>query len=108
MSHWAEIDETNTVLRVVVGDEREPEEMVQWLTDNLGGTWLQTSYNTSNGVHYTADREPSDDQSKAFRKNYAGIGYIYDEALDAFIPPMPTEGEWVLDEDTCLWVEVAE
>ena len=68
--------------------------------------WLQTSYNTYDGVHYTTDEEgnrvPSEDQSKAFRKNFAAIGYTYDEERDAFIPPKPFES-WVLNEDSCLW-----
>ena len=54
------------------------------------------------GVHYK-DGLPSDDQSKAFRFNYAGIGFSYDETRDAFIPPK-FYASWVLDEDTCLWV----
>lgn len=60
---------------------------------------LRTSYNTSGGVHANGG-EP-------FRKNYAGIGYTYDADRDAFIPPKP-EGDWVLNEDTCLWDEVIE
>ena len=67
-----------------------------------GFTVKQTSYNTHGGIHYT-DGEPSADQSKALRYNYAGIGYSYDEDRDAFIPPQPY-ASWVLDEDTCLWV----
>lgn len=107
MSHWAQIDENNLVTQVTVGNNDEPDEGYQWLIDNLGGRWIQSSYNTYGGVHYT-DGEPSEDQSKALRFNHAGIGYSYDEALDAFIPPMPIEGEWVLDEATCTWVEVPE
>ena len=61
----------------------------------------RTSYNTRGGVHYT-NGEPSADQSKAFRKNYAGIGYTYDETRDAFIPPKPFDS-WVLNETSCLW-----
>jgi hypothetical protein len=65
--------------------------------------YRQTSYNTRGGVHYDPETgEPSDDQTKALRFNYAGIGYTYDEDRDAFIPPKPFES-WVLDEDTCLW-----
>ena len=63
----------------------------------------RTSYNTRGGVHYQADNKtPSEDQSKAFRKNFAGIGYYYDEQYDAFIPPKPYPS-WILNEDTCLW-----
>jgi len=85
MAHWAEIDENNLVVRVTVGSNDEPDEGYQWLLDNLGGTWVQTSYN------------------RTIRKNYAGAGFAYDENRDAFIPPQPY-ASWVLDEDTCLWV----
>jgi hypothetical protein len=85
MSHWAEIDENNIVIRVTVGNNNEPDEGYQWLIDNLGGNWIKTSYNGN------------------IRKNYAGIGYKYDKDRDAFIPPKPNEGEWTFNEDTCLW-----
>ena len=85
MAHWAELDENNLVVRVTVGNNDEPDEGYQWLLDNLGGTWVQTSYNGN------------------IRYNYAGISYTYDEDRDAFIPPQPY-ASWVLDEDTCLWV----
>jgi hypothetical protein len=84
MSHWAEIDSNNTVLRVLVGNNSDPNEGYDWLIENLGGTWVKTSYNGN------------------IRKNYAGIGYTYDEARDAFIPPKPFES-WLLNEDTCQW-----
>jgi len=65
--------------------------------------WKKTSYNTRGGIHYQADNNtPSQDQSKAFRKNYAGIGYYYDSIRDAFIPPKPFPS-WTLNEDSCLW-----
>jgi hypothetical protein len=86
MAHWAEIDKNKTVLRVLVGDNNDPEgdEGYKWLIDNLGGTWIKTSYNGS------------------IRKNFAGIGYIYDEERDAFYTPQPFPS-WTLDEDTCIW-----
>jgi hypothetical protein len=84
MSHFAEIDENNVVLRVLVGDNDMPNEGYDWFVENLGGTWIKTSYNGS------------------IRKNYAGIGYTYNEELDAFIPPKPYES-WTLNESTCLW-----
>lgn len=88
MAHWAEIDQNNIVTRVTVGDNNDPDEGYQWLIDNLGGTWIKTSYNaTTNG----------------FRKNYAGIGYLWDEDRDAFIPPQRFPS-WTLDEETCNWV----
>lgn len=98
MAHWAEIDENNIVLRVLVGDNNDPDEGYQWLVDNLGGTWIKTSYNTIGGVH-TLGGEP-------LRKNYAGAGFLYDPIRDAFIEPKPKEGDWVLNEDTCRWVEI--
>ena len=72
------------------------------LTARTGDVYKQTSYNTRGGVHYQADGTPSADQSKALRKNYAGLGYTYDAGRDAFVPPRPY-ASWVLDEDTCLW-----
>jgi hypothetical protein len=91
MSHWAEVNENNIVLRVTVGDNNDPagDEGYQWLIDNLGGTWIKTSYNGN------------------IRKNFAGIKFTYDQTRDAFIPPKPEEGNWVLNEDTCRWEEVA-
>ena len=71
------------------------------LTERTGDVYKQTSYNTSGGVHYT-DGKPSKDQSKAVRKNFAGIGFSYDPERDAFIPAKPYES-WTLDEATCLW-----
>lgn len=71
------------------------------LTARTGDVYKQTSYNTRGGVHYT-DGTPSADQTKAFRKNYAGLGYTYDAGRDAFVPPKPYNS-WVLNEDTCLW-----
>jgi hypothetical protein len=65
--------------------------------------WKKTSYNTRGGIYYEADNNtPSIDQSKAFRKNYAGIGYYYDSIRDAFIPPKPFPS-WTLNEESCLW-----
>lgn len=99
MGHWAQINTKNYVQRVVVADDDRKE----WLETNLGGVWIQTSYNTYGGVHYDQETgQPSLDQSKALRFNYAGIGFTYDEVRDAFIPPQPSES-WVLNEETCLW-----
>jgi len=65
--------------------------------------WKQTSYNTKGGIHYQSDGEtPSEDQSKSFRKNYAGIGFKYDKTKDAFIEPQPFTS-WILNETTCQW-----
>jgi hypothetical protein len=86
VSHWAELDENNFVLRVVVGDNDDPkgDEGYKTITDLLGGRWVQTSYNGN------------------FRKNYAGIGYSYDPQRDAFIPIQPFP-DWVLNEQSCRW-----
>jgi len=65
--------------------------------------WKQTSYNTKGGMHYLSNNfGPSLTQEKAFRKNFACIGMIYDESRDAFIQPQPYPS-WILDEDTCWW-----
>ena len=106
MSHFAKLDENNVVTFVTVG-RQEDDGLEAELTARTGDVYKQTSYNTYGGVHYTTDddgnRIPSEDQSKALRKNYAGIGFTYDADRDAFIPPKPYDS-WVLDEDTCLWV----
>lgn len=98
MAHFAKLDNTCTVIGVFPGNENETE---LELIIRTGDTYRRTSYNTSGGVHYT-NGEPSADQSKAFRKNFAGIGYRYDVERDAFIPPK-TRPSWVLNETTCLW-----
>ena len=107
MSHWAEIDNDNKVIRVLVGDNNDPagDEGYQWLVDNLGGTWIKTSYNSK------------------IRGTYAGIGYTYNPDEDIFVTPqpypswirsgsfwnpptpMPTEGFWNWDESSLSWVE---
>ena len=104
MAHYAQLDSDNVVVNVFVGRDDVVEGIDDWETYYApeGFTVKQTSYNTRGGVHYR-DGLPSDDQSKALRFNYAGIGYSYDETRDAFIPPQPY-ASWVLDEDTCLWV----
>jgi hypothetical protein len=106
MAHYAYVDETGTVTSVIVGrdeDDLEPgiTSWEEYFTAKGKGQAVRTSYNTRGGVHYT-DGEPSADQSKALRFNYAGIGFTYDADRDAFIPPKPFES-WVLDEATCLW-----
>ena len=87
MSHWAEIDNNNKVIRVLVGDNNDPvgDEGYQWLINNLGGTWIKTSYNGT------------------IRKNFAGVGMFYDSERDAFIEPEP-EGHLGFNEDTCRWI----
>ena len=108
MSHWAEINFHNIVVRVTVGNNDESDEGYQWLIDNLGGTWMKTSYNGN------------------IRGTFAGIGYLYNADEDIFIAPqpypswtrsgsfwnpptpMPTDDkryEWV--EAELVWVEIA-
>jgi hypothetical protein len=100
VAHFAKLDENNIVTFVTVGrQEDDGQEAV--LSSRTGDVYKQTSYNTRGGVHYT-DGVPSEDQTKAFRKNYAGLGYTYDAGRDAFIPPKPYNS-WVLNETTCLW-----
>lgn len=103
MAHFAEIDENNFVIRVLVVDDEQEHRGHDFLSNDLGlgGRWIKTSYNTYGGVHYT-DGLPSEDQSKSLRKNFASAGYFYDEDLDAFIPPAPDDS-WELNKDTCLW-----
>jgi hypothetical protein len=74
MSHWAELDNKNKVIRVLVGDNNDPvgDEGYQWLLDNLGGTWIKTSYNAA---------------TNGFRGKFAGIDDIYDPIKDEFIAP---------------------
>jgi hypothetical protein len=107
VSHWAELDDNNIVLRVLVGDNNDPlgDEGYQWLIDNLGGTWVKTSYNSK------------------IRGTYAGIGYSYNEEEDIFVTPQPypswtrsgsfwqaptprpEEGLWRWDENSLSWLE---
>lgn len=98
MGHWAKVVD-GKVSQVIVAEK----EFFETFVDSSPGQWLQTSYNTRGGVHYQPDSNtPSADQSKALRKNYAGVGYTYDAAKDAFIPPQPF-ASWTLDDATCLW-----
>jgi hypothetical protein len=104
MTHFAKLDENNVVVFVTVGRQEDDGRELE-LQERTGDVYRQTSYNTRGGVHYT-DGEPSADQSKALRYNYAGIGFTFDETKGtdgAFIPPKPYDS-WVLDEATCLWV----
>lgn len=87
MAHFAEIDENSVVVRVLVVPDSEEHRGQEFLADDLGlgGTWIQTSYN------------------KNIRKNYAGIGMIYDSIRDVFMSPQPFDS-WTLDEETCTWI----
>ena len=98
MAHFAKV-QNGIVTQVIVA---EPE-FFETFVDTSPGEWIQTSYNTRGGVHYDPEtNEPSTDQSKALRKNYAGTGFTYDKTRDAFIPPQPYPS-WTLNEETCLW-----
>jgi hypothetical protein len=111
MAHYAFIDTNNVVTQVIVGrDEDDLVEGVEswedYYAEVIGQRCLRTSYNTEAGVYYTTDEDynrfPAQDQTKALRGNYAGIGYTYDEALDAFIPPQPFPS-WSLNDETFIW-----
>jgi hypothetical protein len=84
MAHFAKIEEGIVTQVVVVSDEREQDGEAYLNSLGLEGAWIQTSYNGT------------------IRKNFAGIGYSYNEDFDAFIPPKPYPS-WTLDEDTCRW-----
>ena len=92
MAHFAQIDENNIVIKVLVVPDEEEHRGQEYLIEshNLYGRWIKTSYNTKSGIYIDPEtNEPAEDQSKSFRKNFAGIGYFYDEQRDAFIPPKP-------------------
>jgi hypothetical protein len=91
MSHYAQI-ENNVVTQVIVANS------LDWCQTVLGGTWVQTSYNTRGNVHYGTDGKP--DGGVALNKNYAGIGYSWDGT--GFFAPQPFPS-WTLDKDTYLW-----
>tara|TARA_R100001224_G_scaffold74117_2_gene45514 strand:+ start:1528 stop:1902 length:375 start_codon:yes stop_codon:yes gene_type:complete len=100
MAHYAKV-QSGVVTKVIVADQ----EFIDSYIDHEPGEWIQTSYNTVGGVHYDRSTDPptpSEDQSKALRKNYAGINYIYNKHLDAFYEPQPYPS-WTLNETTCLW-----
>jgi hypothetical protein len=113
MGYFAKIDENNIVVELatlnnnvftVNGIEIDSigEEFLNNFY-NINSVWKKTSYNTKGGLHYQSENFiVSQDQSKAFRKNCAGIGYYYDSIRDAFIPPKPFPS-WTLNEDSCLW-----
>lgn len=84
MAHFAELDASNNVLRVIVVHDSLESQGAQWCHDTFGGTWIQCSYNAR------------------IRKNYPGAGFTYDPTRDAFIPPQPFPS-WTLDEATCRW-----
>ena len=104
MGHYAKIV-NNKVVKVIVATQ----DFIDGYNDNepeltkYPSSWVKTSYNTRGGVHYQPNTDiPSEDQSKALRGNYAGIGYTYDSALDAFYSPQPFDS-WTLNTGSYLW-----
>ena len=89
MAHYAKV--TNKIVTQVIVAEAE---FVENLVDNIAGRWVQTSYNTYGGKHLLG--------GTPLRKNFAGVGMTYDANRDAFIAQKP-DGNYVLNEDTCLW-----
>lgn len=98
MGHFAKVV-GGKVTKVIVAEASFFDNFV----DSSPGSWIQTSYNTRGGIHYEANsNNVSEDQSKALRGNYAGIGYTYDSTLDAFYSPQPFTS-WNLDTGSYLW-----
>ena len=95
MAHFAEIDENNIVIRVIVVADENEADGENWCNGFLGGTWKKTSYNTYGGVHKLG--------GTPFRYNFAGKGDTYDASRDAFIEPKEF-ASWTLDETTCRWI----
>jgi hypothetical protein len=96
MAHYAFLNSSNIVTEVIVG-KNEGEDGIDWekhYSEFRGQACKRTSYNTCAGVHMNG--------GTPYRKNYAGIGYLYNATRDAFIPPKPF-ASWVLNETTCLW-----
>ena len=91
MAHFAELDENNLVVQVRPGPDSDTEEAI---TARTGIVHKQCSYNTYRNVHALG--------GTPFRKNFASVGYRYDQTKDAFIPPRPFTS-WTLNEETCLW-----
>jgi hypothetical protein len=97
MAHWAKVVD-GKVSQVIVAEQ----DFIDSGAVGNASEWIQTSYNTRGNVHYNPDtNEPSADQSKALRGNYAGVGYSYDAVNDVFVAPQPFPS-WVLNADY-LW-----
>ena len=96
MAHFAQIDNNSIVVQVLVVDDSVAERGQDFLANDLGlgGTWIQTSYNTFGGIHLN--------NGTPLRKNFASIGYIYDPVRDAFYEKQPFNS-WTLNDDTCIW-----
>ena len=94
MAHYAMLDENNIVTSVIVGKSEYSTDWESYYGNKFGQTCKRTSYNTIAGTHKEG--------GIPFRKNYAGIGYTYDETRDAFISPKPYSS-WILNESSCVW-----
>jgi hypothetical protein len=94
MAHYAFLDENNIVTEVIVGKDESNFNWEQQYGMFRGQLCKRTSFNTIGGIHKLG--------GTPFRKNYAGIGYTYDQTRDAFIAPKPFNS-WILNEDTCRW-----
>lgn len=125
MAHFAKLDNDNNVIDVISASDSINGEA--YFLQKTGHVHKKTSFNTKLGIHYDPEtQQPSSDQSKAYRKNYASIGSKYHEDIDAFVPPksynswvlnpekgdweapvaMPTDGKmYSWDEDSGSWVE---
>jgi hypothetical protein len=98
MGHYAKVTD-GKVTKVIVAEA----DFFKTFVDDSAGTWIQTSYNTRGGIHYEPNSNtPSSDQSKALRKNYAGIGWTYDSKEDVFYAPQPY-ASWTLNTTSYLW-----
>lgn len=100
MAHYAFLDENNIVTEVIVGVDEGVDgvDWEEWYGNLRGQKCKRTSYNTRYGEHING--------GIPFRYTYAGIGFIYKEELDAFIPPPPDEGQYIWDELQNVWVAV--
>jgi hypothetical protein len=97
MAHFAKINPAGVVEQVIVAEQ----DFIDSGAVGDPSMWVQTSYNTHGGVHYSPETGEPDD-GVPLRKNYAGVGFTYDADIDAFVPPQPYDS-WVLNEETCLW-----
>ena len=94
MAHYAFLDENYIVTEVIVGKDESNFDWERYYGDIRGQLCKRTSYNTIGGVHKNG--------GTPLRKNYAGLGFIYDPNRDAFIPPKPYPS-WNLNEESCIW-----
>lgn len=102
MIYFALLDPNNVVVKVLAGRDLDNGKE-EHLSARTGKIYKQACLHTHRGVYYDpVTKQPSADQSKAFRKNYPSVGFTYDPNLDAFIPPKPFES-WVLDRETCVY-----